>query len=241
MFTINQIIRSAGQVDPGRPAIINLDGSSLSYAQFADGTRRVAGGIAKLAPETGATVAILALNAAPYFEVFLGTMWSARVAVPLNLRWSVKELIYAIEDANVDVLITTGSTAPDSDNSVRHVLRDLDARWLIDGVAVTPGARMLLARLADGRIIVGLPGGIGTLSTHCRTSRMRSTIAACVWSGFSRYWSASSFTPKAMWRCSSIAIWRMPSRKPGMRSRRSSDVSIMCWPGWASVPSTMMW
>jgi molybdopterin molybdotransferase len=63
-----------------------------------------------------------------------------------------------IEDANVDVLITTGSTAPDSDNSVRHVLRDLDARWLIDGVAVTPGAQMLLARLPDGRMVVGLPG-----------------------------------------------------------------------------------
>ena len=128
MFTINQIIRSAGQVDPGRPAIINLDGSSLSYAQFADGTRRVAGGIAKLAPETGATVGILALNAAPYFEVFLGTMWSARVAVPLNLRWSVKELIYAIEDANVEVLFVDDHFAPmvaqiqAGTNKLRHVV-----------------------------------------------------------------------------------------------------------------------
>ena len=90
----------------------------------------------------------------PAFVAALGARANPAVRAP-----DIHEVIRAeIEDAHVDVLITTGSTAPDSDNSVRHVLRDLDARWLIDGVAVTPGARMLLARLADGRIIVGLPG-----------------------------------------------------------------------------------
>ena len=59
---------------------------------------------------------------------------------------------------NVDVLITTGSTAPGPDNHLRSVLRDLNARWLVDGVSVTPGAQMLLARLPDGRFLVGLPG-----------------------------------------------------------------------------------
>ncbi|MDO8733505.1 MAG: molybdopterin-binding protein [Actinomycetota bacterium] len=63
-----------------------------------------------------------------------------------------------IADANVDVLITTGSTAPAPDNYVRQVLRDLGARWLIDGVATSPGAQMLLARLPDDRFVVGLPG-----------------------------------------------------------------------------------
>lgn len=67
-------------------------------------------------------------------------------------------LLTEIDDANVDVLITTGSTAPGPDNHVRQVLRDLGARWLIDGVAATPGAQMLLAKLPDGRILVGLPG-----------------------------------------------------------------------------------
>ena len=63
-----------------------------------------------------------------------------------------------IADANVDVLITTGSTAPTPDNHVREVLRDLGAHWLIDGVAVSPGAQMLLARLPDDRFVIGLPG-----------------------------------------------------------------------------------
>ena len=38
------------------------------------------------------------------------------------------------------------------------MLRDLNARWLVDGVSVTPGAQMLLARLPDGRFLIGLPG-----------------------------------------------------------------------------------
>ncbi len=67
-------------------------------------------------------------------------------------------LLREIDDAQVDVLVTTGSTAPGPDNHLRAVLRDLGARWLVDGVSVTPGAQMLLARLPDGRFLVGLPG-----------------------------------------------------------------------------------
>lgn len=81
-------------------------------------------------------------------------------------------LLHEIDDANVDVLITTGSTAPGPGNHLRRVLRDLDARWLVDGVSVTPGAQMLLARLPDGRFLIGLPGdpvaalaGLVTLAT----------------------------------------------------------------------------
>jgi molybdopterin molybdotransferase len=44
------------------------------------------------------------------------------------------------------------------------VLRDLGAHWMVDGVTVSPGAPMLMARLEDGRILIGLPGDpIGAL------------------------------------------------------------------------------
>jgi len=56
------------------------------------------------------------------------------------------------------LLITTGSTAPGGENLLRTVLRDLAAHWLIDGVTMTPGAQVLLARLPDGKLLLGLPG-----------------------------------------------------------------------------------
>ncbi|MDO9484782.1 MAG: molybdopterin-binding protein [Actinomycetota bacterium] len=82
----------------------------------------------------------------------------ARAHPPVRAPDTAALLREHIADADVDVLITTGSTAPGPDNHVREVMRDLGARWLVDGVAVWPGAQMLLARLPDGRLLVGLPG-----------------------------------------------------------------------------------
>ncbi len=82
----------------------------------------------------------------------------ARSNPPMRAPDTAKLLLEHIDDANVDILITTGSTAPTPDNHVRQVLSDLGARWLIDGVASAPGTQMLLAKLPDGRFVVGLPG-----------------------------------------------------------------------------------
>lgn len=90
----------------------------------------------------------------PTFVGALGARGNPAVRGP-----DTEELLRSeIDDAAVDVLITTGSTAPGPDNHLRRVLRDLGARWLVDGASVTPGAQMLLAKLADGRFLVGLPG-----------------------------------------------------------------------------------
>lgn len=93
-------------------------------------------------------------DAIPAFVGALGARGNPAVRAPDTLELLTAE----IDDANVDVLITTGSTAPGPDNHLRGVLRDLNARWLVDGVSVTPGSSMLLARLVDGRFLVGLPG-----------------------------------------------------------------------------------
>lgn len=96
-----------------------------------------------------------ALGAA--IPAFVGA-WGARGNPAVRAPDTVDLLLAEIDDAAVDVLITTGSTAPGPENHLRQVLRDLGARWLVDGVAVYPGDQMLLARLPDGRLLVGLPG-----------------------------------------------------------------------------------
>jgi len=93
-------------------------------------------------------------DSVPAFVGALGARGNPAVRAPDTEDLLLRE----IDDAAVDVLITTGSTAPDPDNHLRRVLRDLDARWLVDGVSVTPGAQMVLARLQDGRFLIGLPG-----------------------------------------------------------------------------------
>lgn len=82
----------------------------------------------------------------------------ARAHPPVRAPDDPDLLMQEIDDANVDILITTGSTSRDGGNILREVLRDLGAHWLVDGIMLTPGAQTLLVRLPDGRLLLGLPG-----------------------------------------------------------------------------------
>jgi len=88
---------------------------------------------------------------------FVGTL-GARGNPAVRAPDTEELLLREIDDAAVDVLITTGATDPGASSLLRRVLRDLDAHWLVDGVRLTPGADALLARLPDGRLLLGLPG-----------------------------------------------------------------------------------
>jgi molybdopterin molybdotransferase len=77
---------------------------------------------------------------------------------PLRVPDDAARLRDEVEDADADLIVTTGSTAAGASDHLRQVLISLDARWLVDGVAVRPGHPMMLARLSDGRFVLGLPG-----------------------------------------------------------------------------------
>lgn len=64
----------------------------------------------------------------------------------------------SLHRASGDVLITTGGTGSSSADHIRRALSLLGAEFIIDGIAMRPGHPTLLARLQDGRFLVGLPG-----------------------------------------------------------------------------------
>jgi acyl-CoA synthetase (AMP-forming)/AMP-acid ligase II len=101
---INQVVRGACDVEPGVPAFVALDGREVRFGEFGAAVRRVAGAISVFAPRPGACIGILALNSIRYLEAYFGAMWAGRVAVPLNVRWSLAELVYALADAGIEVL-----------------------------------------------------------------------------------------------------------------------------------------
>lgn len=88
---------------------------------------------------------------------FVGAL-GGRGNPPIRAPETRELLLQEIDDSTADLIITTGSTAPGGNNLLRTVLRDLAAHWLIDGITMTPGAQVLLARLPDGRLLLGLPG-----------------------------------------------------------------------------------
>ncbi|MEU9337763.1 molybdopterin molybdotransferase MoeA [Streptomyces sp. NPDC048290] len=64
----------------------------------------------------------------------------------------------AVATSDADLLVTTGGTAAGPVDFVHPTLDRVGAELLVDGVQVRPGHPMLLARLAPGRHLVGLPG-----------------------------------------------------------------------------------
>lgn len=69
-----------------------------------------------------------------------------------------RALYQAVTESEADLVLTTGGTAAGPVDHVHPVLARAGADLLVDGVAVRPGHPMLLAGLADGRHLVGLPG-----------------------------------------------------------------------------------
>ncbi|WP_104168741.1 molybdopterin molybdotransferase MoeA [Arthrobacter sp. SX1312] len=65
---------------------------------------------------------------------------------------------FSLARASGDVLITTGGTGSSMADHIRRALMEVGAEMIIDGIAMRPGHPTLLARLPDGRFLVGLPG-----------------------------------------------------------------------------------
>jgi len=84
--------------------------------------------------------------------------FGAQAFPPIHVPDDITALRDAIDDANADLIVTTGSTARGKADHLHQVLEQLSATLVIDGVDVRPGHPMALATLPDGRIVVGLPG-----------------------------------------------------------------------------------
>ncbi|MCL6271003.1 long-chain-fatty-acid--CoA ligase [Sansalvadorimonas sp. 2012CJ34-2] len=70
-----------------------------TFRETRDRIARYATGLIGLGVKPGERVAVLALNSDYYYETFFAVPWMGAVLVPLNIRWNVKENIYALEDS----------------------------------------------------------------------------------------------------------------------------------------------
>jgi molybdopterin molybdotransferase len=69
-----------------------------------------------------------------------------------------KDLVRALESSPGQLLLVSGSSSVGPADQLRRVLRSLGGTMLIERVECRPGHPQSLARLGDGRLLVGLPG-----------------------------------------------------------------------------------
>ncbi|MFD1811533.1 acyl-CoA synthetase [Rhodococcus gannanensis] len=77
---------------------------SLTHTETYDRVAALAGGLRSLGTDTDERIALLALNSDRYLHIILAVAWADAVIVPVNTRWSVKEIAYSLDEAGVRVL-----------------------------------------------------------------------------------------------------------------------------------------
>ncbi|MEV5964496.1 molybdopterin molybdotransferase MoeA [Kribbella sp. NPDC051952] len=75
-----------------------------------------------------------------------------------HLRDSRDELVAGLTATDAELILVSGSSAAGPADHLRPALNALGAELIVDGVACRPGHPQALAQLADGRLILGLPG-----------------------------------------------------------------------------------
>jgi acyl-CoA synthetase (AMP-forming)/AMP-acid ligase II len=81
--------------------------SSVTYAQLAERTGRLAGHLADLGLVAGDTVAILLPNSTQWIETCFAIARAGAISVPISYDASEPEIAYRLEDANCRAIVTT--------------------------------------------------------------------------------------------------------------------------------------
>jgi len=105
-------IRRANQVFGDRVAVRSVK-LTLSYRELYQRVYSVAQGLRELGVQKGERVAVLMLNAPEYFELYWAICLVGAVIVPLNIRWSLEEMIYALDDSGSSVLVVDHHFEPE--------------------------------------------------------------------------------------------------------------------------------
>jgi len=124
---LTQGLHRSLQQRPGAEAV-REKGRSLTFAQYGDRVARLAAGLRALGVNDGDRVAMYSLNSGRYLEYFLAVPWAGAVLNPVNIRWSVAEVVYSFKDSGTSVLIVddafkdAGARAAAESQTVRHVI-----------------------------------------------------------------------------------------------------------------------
>ena len=147
-----RFLRYAEQQFPNKLGIVCGD-VRLTYAQFADRARRLAGGLQSLGVAPGDRVAFLSMNCHRLIEAYYGVLEAGAILLPLNIRLAPHELAFILRDAGVKVLFV-GKEFVELANAFRKDAPGIEKFVLLEG---TPAADWLERRNYDGLLAGAKP------------------------------------------------------------------------------------
>ncbi|KND61305.1 Long-chain-fatty-acid-CoA ligase [Candidatus Burkholderia verschuerenii] len=79
-------------------------GRQRRYDEFCDRVARLAGALKAAGMKENDRVGVLALNSDRYLEIVMAVWWGGGVLNPVNIRWSVPEIVYSLDDCDTSML-----------------------------------------------------------------------------------------------------------------------------------------
>jgi long-chain acyl-CoA synthetase len=108
---LTQGLHRCVQQSPERAAIV-FGERTQTFSQLQRRVARLAGALQNLGMRAGDRVGMLAVNSDRYLEYLLGVWWGGGVVNPVNIRWSVPEIVYSLDDCETRILIVDDHFLP---------------------------------------------------------------------------------------------------------------------------------
>ncbi|WP_231487011.1 class I adenylate-forming enzyme family protein [Candidatus Blastococcus massiliensis] len=113
--TVVDMLRATVGRHPGRTAVVELGGGSITYAELWDRASRVAGGLRDAGVRPGDRVAIRLGNGLDWVLAFWGGHLAGAVVLPMNTRLTEPEIDYILADSGAAYVVLPDRPLPDGE------------------------------------------------------------------------------------------------------------------------------
>src|SRR2546428_4726717 len=131
-------LNRAAAVFARRTAIVDGD-RCFTYGEFGERAHRLAGLLFGVGIRPGERVAALCVNSHVMLELHNGVPMAGAVLVPMNIRLSVTEMAYILENSDARLLIATQELA----EPARHVAERTGVRLILAGTRTSEYEQLL--------------------------------------------------------------------------------------------------
>jgi len=166
MANLSSLLDRAAADQPDRTAI-QLDGLSISYRQFSDAARRLAGLLRSAGVARGDRVGLMMPNIPAFPVAFYGALTAGAVVVPMNPLLKGREVAYYLGDSGARLLFAwrdfAGEAAKGAADAGAQVIQvdDVDLNGVLADVAAAPADGPAEAADTDDAVILYTSGTTG--------------------------------------------------------------------------------
>jgi fatty-acyl-CoA synthase len=138
LCTLGDLLVRGSEQHPGRDALV-LPGVRRSYRELAGRATQVARSLTAMGVTRGDRVGLFMPNGAEFIEILFGILFTGAVAVPVNARFTARELGHVVRDAGLKVLLA--GDAPGEPRTRADVMDEARVSGVTTVVAVGPALR----------------------------------------------------------------------------------------------------